>query len=136
MNKLDTMRAFFVAVEANDKERIMSFFTEQSVFDNVPMGTAKGLEAIWGVFEPMHKLASAIEWQIERLEQSPGGTIFSERNDRFRLAGEGESAHWAEFRCSGIHEIDDAGKITFWRDYFDMQTCMATMAPKQESTAD
>jgi len=127
MNKCKVMRDFFAAVEANDQTRIMSFFTEESVFDNVPMGVAKGLEEIWAVFAPMFQQATAVDWQIARLEQAPSGTVYSERNDRFRLAGEGEAAHWAEFRCSGIHEINDDGKITFWRDYFDLQQGLESM---------
>ena len=46
MSKLDTIKAFLEAINANDKDRIMSFFTEQSVFDNVPTGSVTGLEAI------------------------------------------------------------------------------------------
>jgi len=121
------MRDFFAAVEANDQARIMSFFTEDSVFENVPIGVAEGVDEIWAVLAPMFQQATAVDWQIERLEQAPSGTVYSERNDRFRLAGEGESAHWAEFHCSGIHQINDDGKIIFWRDYFDLQQCLATM---------
>lgn len=123
MNKLDVMQACLDAINANDKDRIMSFFTEQSVFDNVPMGPVTGRSGIWEVFAQVHDIATEVNWEIHRLEQAPSGTIYSERTDRYKLNG-----NWAEFRCAGIHEIDDDGKITLWRDYFDLQQSIATMA--------
>ena len=44
-----------------------------------------------------------------------GSTVFNERLDRFRI-GDG----WLELPIAGVFEVDDDGKITLWRDYFDM----------------
>jgi len=122
MSKLETIKAFLEAINANDKDRILSFFTEESVFDNVPLGPVTGPEAIWAQLAPIHDVATAVDWEIHRLEEARSGTIYSERSDRYQVQGQ-----WAVFRCSGIHEVNDEGKITLWRDYFDLQQCLATM---------
>lgn len=123
MSNLEVIKAFFKAIEANDKTHILSFFSDDAVFDNVPMGPVTGIEAIWDVLAPVHDIATAIDWEIHRLEEAPSGTVYSERSDRYKLHDK-----WAEFRCSGIHEVNQAGKITLWRDYFDLQQSLATMS--------
>ena len=122
MTKLDTIKAFLEAINANDKDRIMSFFTEQSVFENKPLGSVTGLEAIWAQLAPVHDVATSVDWQIHRMEEAPSGTVYSERSDYYEINGQ-----HAVFHCSGIHEVNEAGKITLWRDYFDLQQGLATM---------
>jgi limonene-1,2-epoxide hydrolase len=122
MDKLAVMNAFFEAINANDKARILSFFNEDSVFDNVPLGPVTGLEAIWQTFASVHERATAVNWEIHNMELGPSGTVYTERSDRYLLDGQ-----WAEFRCAGIHEINDDGTFTLWRDYFDLQQSLATM---------
>lgn len=122
MSKIEIMKAFLAAINANDKERILSFFTDESVFDNVALGPVTGLEAIWAQLAPVHDIATAVDWQIHRLEQAPSGTLYTERSDRYQIRGQ-----WAVFRCAGIHEINADGKFTLWRDYFDLQQSLATM---------
>jgi limonene-1,2-epoxide hydrolase len=122
MSNVDTIRAFLEAINANDKSRILGFFTETSVFDNVPIGSVEGPGAIWEVLAKIHDAATAVDWQAHRLEEAPSGTVYSERTDRYLLQGQ-----WAEFRCAGIHEVNVDGKITLWRDYFDLQQCLSTM---------
>ncbi len=122
MSPQQTIEACIAAINANDKDRILSFFDADSVFDNVPMGAVQGPDAIWQVFATIHDKASAVNWEIHRLEQAASGTVYSERSDRYLLDGQ-----WAEFRCAGIHEVGDNGKIRLWRDYFDLQQCLATM---------
>lgn len=80
------------------------------------------LEAIWALLAPVHDIATAVDWQIHRLEEAPSGTIYSERSDRYQLLGQ-----WAVFRVLGFHEVNDDGKITLWRDYSDLQQGLATM---------
>lgn len=122
MSAKDVVRACIDAINANDKARILSFFSEQSIFDNVPIGAVQGPAAIWAVLENIHSQASAVAWEVHRIEQGPSGTVYTERTDRYQLAGQ-----WAAFRCAGIHEVNAEGKITLWRDYFDLASCLATM---------
>lgn len=127
MNHVETIRAFLAAINSNNREAILSFFCQDSIFDNVPMGVVKGPEAIWSVLAPIHDKATAINWEVHRLEEGPSGTVYSERTDRYQLKGQ-----WAEFRCAGIHEVNAQGKIILWRDYFDLQQCLATLPSDNE----
>lgn len=127
ISPLQTIGVFLEAINRNDKTAILSFFDEQSRFHNVPMGEVQGPDGIWGVLAGVHDIALAVDWQILRLEQAPSGVVYSERNDRYRLPDGRGGSQWAEFRCAGIHEVDDNGKIRLWRDYFDLQQSLATM---------
>ena len=49
-----TVVAFMGAVNRNDKNGILSFFREDSVFHNIPMQPAIGPEAIWKIMERVH----------------------------------------------------------------------------------
>jgi limonene-1,2-epoxide hydrolase len=48
---------------------------------------------------------------------SAGNVVVNERLDRFRI-GEG----WLELPVAGFFEVTDDGRISVWRDYFDMAT--------------
>ena len=52
-------------------------------------------------------------------------TVLNERTDRFRLT----DGRWVELRVMGVFEVQD-GKITAWRDYFDLGQWMAQLAPQ------
>ena len=41
--------------------------------------------------------------------------VANERVDKFKI-GDG----WLELPVAGFFEVDDDGKITLWRDYFDL----------------
>ena len=45
-----------------------------------------------------------------------GATVMNERTDRFRMA-----KGWVELPVVGVFEVHD-GRITLWRDYFDLDT--------------
>ena len=44
-----------------------------------------------------------------------GNLVLNERSDRFR-AGD----VWLDLPVAGVFEVGDDGRITLWRDYFDM----------------
>jgi len=111
----DTVKALIEAVESNDKDRILSFFDEESVFHNIPMAPAVGLGAIWAVFAQVHDTTTEVEWVVHHIAETGDGYVLTERTDRYRFA-EG----WAEFKVMGIFEVAD-GKVRRWRDYFDLQ---------------
>ena len=58
------------------------------------------------------------EFRVLR-EAAVGNTVFLERLDRHRLA-----SGWVELPVTGVYEVED-GKITVWRDYFDLNTIMS-----------
>ena len=118
MTPVDTIKSMITAINSDNKEQLLALFAEDAVFENVPLKSVTGKEAIWQVLSPMHDMASQINWQAHRLELGSGGTVFSERSDNYLINGQ-----WITFNCAGIHEINSEGKITLWRDYFDLKQC-------------
>ncbi|MFN7399070.1 MAG: limonene-1,2-epoxide hydrolase family protein [Sandaracinobacter sp.] len=57
----------------------------------------------------------AASWPRQWADSTGGPT----RLDRHRLA-----TGWVELPVTGVYEVHD-GRITYWRDYFDLATIMA-----------
>lgn len=105
---------FIAAWSRNDLDEIMSFFADGAVYHNIPVAPVQGLEAIRGVIQGFAGMASEIEWVVHQVAESEGGVVMTERTDRFKM---GET--WVELPVMGAFELRD-GRITAWRDYFDM----------------
>ncbi len=109
------IRDFVDAFNANDLERIMAFFEPEAIYHNIPIEPVQGVEAIRGVIQGFLGLATKVDWTIHNLAETAGGTILTERTDRFFI---GEQ--WVALPVMGAFDVAD-GKIKAWRDYFDMQ---------------
>lgn len=100
-----------------DIDEILSWFTEDAVYHNIPMPAAQGLDAIRNLLGMIVVPSESIEFDILRIA-SAGDVVFTERIDRF-LMGERK----IELPVAGVFEVRH-GKIAAWRDYFDMQMFM------------
>jgi len=98
-----------------DVDQIMSFFTDDAVYHNIPMPAAKGKEIIRKTIEGLLKGASWIEFKILHTA-SNGNVVFNERVDSFEAKGKKIS-----LPVAGVFEITSDGKISGWRDYFDVK---------------
>jgi limonene-1,2-epoxide hydrolase len=118
MSNLDTVLRFIDAMGRNQKNEILSFFDDESVFNNIPLDTVTGREAIWGLLERLHEKAISVEYVMHHIAESDDGTVLTERTDRYELEG-----GVAAFPVMGIFEID-GDTIRQWRDYFDLKQCL------------
>ena len=105
---------FIAAFNANDLDQVMTFFTDDCIYHNIPLEPVAGPEAIRGVLAGFMGMASDIDWVLHNIAESPEGVVLTERTDRF-LIGE----KWVEIPVMGTFDLRD-GKICGWRDYFDM----------------
>ena len=85
------------------------------VYENVGYPTFRGAQRIVKAFRDMASRMPMVNWDVEihRIASS-GSSVMTERTDsiivgRFR----------ADFWVCGVFDVHD-GKITLWRDYFDM----------------
>ena len=117
----EVVRKFIEAVNANDKQRILSFFDDESVFHNIPMEPARGRDAIWAILAIVHDHSEQVDWVVHNIAQAENGHVLTERTDRYRMGG-----RWVEFPVMGIFEVRD-GTIREWRDYFDLKQCTDQM---------
>ncbi len=118
MSNIETVQRFIQAMARNQKDEILSFFDDESIFNNIPMSVAKGREEIWGLLGLLHEKALSVEYVIHHIAESKDGSVLTERTDRYELA-DGVAA----FPVMGIFEIE-GGTIREWRDYFDLKQCL------------
>lgn len=98
-------------------DEVMSLFAEDAVWDNVPMSPAKGKQAIREMTHGFMKDASAFSAVILKSAHE-GNVVFNSRVDTLTM----KNGKKAEIPVAGMFELDDAGKIKVWRDYFDLAT--------------
>ena len=107
----------FAAWTRLDLEEVMSHFAQDAVWDNVPMSAAKGKQAIREMTHGFMKDASALSVKILKSVHE-GNLVFNSRVDTITK----KNGKQAELPVAGMFELDDAGKIRVWRDYFDLAT--------------
>jgi limonene-1,2-epoxide hydrolase len=107
------VRDFCAAWSRRDAEELLGYFTEDAVYHNIPMPPVVGKAAIreaFGFFLPM---SDKVDWEMVHLAVA-GNVVFTERVDRFVLAGRDVA-----LPVAGVFELE-GGLIKAWRDYFDM----------------
>lgn len=108
------VEALVAAFNRRDGAAIAELLAEEVVCAGVPLDPALGRDAAMAMLAPF-LAAEAIDWQILAIAAN-GNIVLTERDDRFRFAGQG----WTSVRAAGIFEIDGSGRIAAWRDYFDL----------------
>ena len=107
------VRDFCAAASTRDPAVLRAFFSDDVVYHNIPMAPAEGIEATMTVIGMFLGLCEALEFEVHHLA-SDGTTVLTERTDIFTLKGKS-----APLPVMGAFDVVD-GKITAWRDYFDM----------------
>ena len=98
-------------------DKLAPLFTEDAVWDNVPMSPAKGKAAIREMTNGFMKDATAFTAKILKSAHD-GNVIFNERVDTIVM----KNGKKADIPVAGMFELTDGGKIKVWRDYFDLGT--------------
>ena len=115
MRNEDVVRLFCEAWSRMDIDELLSFFTDDAVYHNIPMKPAKGKVAIRRVIGGFLKMARSFEFKIIH-SAANDNIVFNERIDSIQL-----NAKRIELPVAGIFEFE-GGKICAWRDYFDLGT--------------
>lgn len=102
-------------MERLDYDTALAWVTDDVEYTNIPMGTVIGPDGIRSVLEPFFAPTISNQWVV-RSTAVHGSTVFMERLDRHQLPG-----GWVELPVVGVFEVE-GGKITKWRDYFDLAT--------------
>ncbi|HYC55581.1 MAG TPA: limonene-1,2-epoxide hydrolase family protein [Candidatus Binatia bacterium] len=96
-------------------QELLGYFSDDAVYHNIPMPAVQGKDAIEEVFNLFLPTSEKIEWEMKQLF-GHGDLVFTERVDRFWMNGK-----TVELPVAGVFELEN-GKITEWRDYFDLGT--------------
>jgi len=108
------VRDFCAAFSRRDIDELLTFFSDDAIYHNIPMAPAKGTDEIRATLEMFVPGSPEISFELLNVAAA-GPVVFTERIDRMTIAGNKVAAP-----VCGVFEILD-GKIAAWRDYFDMQ---------------
>jgi len=117
----EIVNTFMTRITAMDLDGALELVADDVEYDNVPMGKVHGPSGIRGVFAQLDGTVDKMEWIIHR-QVASGDLVLNERTDRF-----GRGDKWADLPVAGIFEVHD-GRITLWRDYFDMNFMMESIS--------
>ena len=115
INELETVESFLAAFSLMDFDRALEFLSDDVEYTNIPLLTVRGHAGVREVLEPFFEPIHENEFLILR-RAATGPIVFLERLDRHRL-----DHGWRELPVNSVFEVHD-GKITVWRDYFDLGT--------------
>jgi limonene-1,2-epoxide hydrolase len=107
------VREFCAAASTRDPAVLRTYFSDDIVYHNIPMAPAEGIEATMAVIDMFVGMCQSMEFEVHHLA-SDGSTVLTERTDTFTINGK-----TAPLPVMGAFHVSD-GKITAWRDYFDM----------------
>jgi limonene-1,2-epoxide hydrolase len=108
----ETVRAFLLALQAEDVDGALEFLTEDIAWINVSLPTVHGRHRLATLLRPAFKLGGGFRVHFHAVA-SEGDVVLTQRTDAITL-GRFEQRFWV----AGRFELRD-GKIAVWRDAFD-----------------
>ena len=119
---IDIVRAFCDSWATGDRDAMLAFFADDAVYHNIPVDPVTGVDAIKATIEGFTTGVEKLEFVVHNIS-ADGPVVLTERTDIFVLP------HVTiELPVMGTFEVHD-GKITAWRDYFDLNQFMTQLAP-------
>jgi limonene-1,2-epoxide hydrolase len=116
------VRAFCDAFDGRDAERLRPFFADDVVYHNIPLEPAVGIDATVAFIEGFFGMCDTMTIETVHLAVR-GDVVLTERIDTFTI---GDKV--APLPVMGTFEVRD-GRISAWRDYFDMGQVTAMFTP-------
>lgn len=121
MTPEEVVRTFCKAVQRCDPKELAGFFAVDAVYHNIPISAVTGRAEIEATLAQFISPGATCEFEIKGLAAN-GNLVLTERVDRFAMNGKE-----IEIPVMGAFEVTADGKISAWRDYFDMQQFMSQM---------
>ena len=125
MSNIERVRDFIAKWEAQDVDGILAAFADQPFYHNIPMEPLTTKDAIRAFIAPFLEPVTAVEWTVHFIAEDDNGVVLTERTDAF-VFGDKRIA----LPVMGTFEFVD-GKLTKWRDYFDLREFENQMAALQ-----
>lgn len=123
MSNSQIVSRFIAAWEDRNVDAIMAFFAPGAIYHNMPMPKLVGDEQIRGFIAGFLGGAASAKFDVLHSAENAAGTVLNERVDRFVLKDGKKLA----IEVVGVFEFT-GGKISAWRDYFDLKAFEAQMA--------
>ena len=115
MDAESTVNEFIKRVVAGDLAAAGELVADDLEYDNVPIGKNIGRDTMVSFLGAMMKGVEEVMFETHR-QTCTGNVVMNERTDKFRM---GDT--WIALPVAGVFEVGDDGRITLWRDYFDVK---------------
>jgi limonene-1,2-epoxide hydrolase len=116
-DNVTVIRDFIAAWSRLDPDELVSYFTEDGTYHNMPIDPVSGRDNVKAFIAGFLKDWTQTDWEVLNIVGA-GDVVIAERVDRTKV---GDVA--VDLPCCGVFEME-GGKIRVWRDYFDMATYM------------
>ena len=116
------VQSFCDAWSVGDLDALVEYFTDDAVYHNIPIDPVTGKETIKTTIAGFTTGIDKVEFRVHHIAAN-GNVVMTERTDVF-FAG----PKTIELPVMGTFEVTDDGKISAWRDYFDMNQFMSQLA--------
>jgi len=117
------VREFCGVFGKNDAQSLRPYFTDDVVYHNIPMDPAVGIDDTITFIEGFLGMFGGMDIETTHLAVR-GNVVLTERIDTFKM---GDLV--AALPVMGTFEVRD-GKISAWRDYFDMGQITKMLTPE------
>jgi limonene-1,2-epoxide hydrolase len=113
---IDVVQSFLGAMEAKQLDRAAALMADDIVYQNVPFPADRGKPAVLRTLKAFERFVTSFEVRMHHIAERDG-VVLTERVDI--LAG---PFVYLDIWVCGTFQVKD-GKITLWRDYFDLAEC-------------
>ena len=120
MTNSEIVLDFIQAWNDMDWDKAVGLLTDDIIWHNIPMEAMQGKEVVSAAIAGMGP--ESVNWETLSIAEN-GNKVLTERIDRFDMPG----GKKIDLPVMGTFEITD-GKISAWRDYFDLNTYMTQLA--------
>jgi limonene-1,2-epoxide hydrolase len=117
----DVVRGFLQALADDDIDAALGYIAEDIVYQNVSLPTIRGKQRFAKGARQFSSRGIGFDVRIHKLAED-GNSVLTERTDALYFR-----AYRTQFWVCGRFEVTD-GEITLWRDYFDWQAIVVSMA--------
>ena len=119
---IEIVNQFCDAFARRDADELSAYFTEDAVYHNIPLDPVVGRAAIRDTIAGFTGMAEKIWFDTLRIV-ADGSIVMTERVDHF-VMGDRDIG----LPVMGAFEVNADGKITAWRDYYDMNQFTSQMS--------
>ncbi|MET0286644.1 MAG: limonene-1,2-epoxide hydrolase family protein [Polyangiales bacterium] len=120
-SSIPLVESFLEALRALDVERALGMLSDDIVYQNVPLPPDRGKRAVERTLRRMMKVVTEFDVRMHNIAERDG-VVLTERTD----IGRGPLLDVEIWVC-GTFEVAN-GKITLWRDRFDLASLLLQLA--------
>ena len=118
---IDIVQRFCDAWGNVDLDEILGYFTPDALYHNIPLDPHHGVDEIRAAIEGFMAGVEKITFRTDHIAAN-GNVVLTERVDSFVMPEK-----TIDIPVMGTFEVTTDGKMSAWRDYFELNQFMSQM---------